>query len=167
MTPAIGVPPPRRTHAPRALHLLCPANLLFDPLRQNLIFRRNFLHRQSSIRVQHRVGLRQKFFGTCSPPLDEHLNLRIRDKLACRHCIPHVEQIRAKVARNRFHCPFLVKFFSVASDRGLGAATSLSGGHRSVASTGLLPDLCSRGLRASRPRRPSTVPRRRIFIGGS
>ncbi len=63
--------------AVRGLHLVCPAGLLLDLLRQSLVSRSNFLHRLPGVRVAHRLGLGKEFLGACSPATNEHQKLRV------------------------------------------------------------------------------------------
>ena len=58
--------------AVRGLHLVCPAGLLLDLLRQSLVSRSNFLHHLPSLRVAHRLGLGKDFLGACSPLRHAH-----------------------------------------------------------------------------------------------
>src|SRR5262245_21009710 len=65
-----------------ALFLLCQARLPFDPLRQLLVSRRNFLHRLPGLRVAHRLGLGEDFLRPCSPAADEQCKLGVWRNLA-------------------------------------------------------------------------------------
>jgi hypothetical protein len=65
-----------------ALRLLCPASLLFDPLRQPLVSRCDFLHRLPSLRVAHRLSLGKDFLGPYSPAADEQYKLSVWRNLA-------------------------------------------------------------------------------------
>src|SRR5262249_41788451 len=85
------------------LRLLCLVSLLFDPLCQPLVSRRDFLHCLLGLRVAHRIGLGKDLSGPCSPATDEQYKLIIRRNLAIvafgqsHSNLPRVERMREAV----------------------------------------------------------------------